>query len=616
MGVRGRVGGLGALVRAAPRRARGPTSPSPAASTCRCTTAAARPTRSCGIGGFEGRALRAGDELAIGSDARDPPAGRRVDPSDVPVHPSTAEVHLLVGLHSYRLTEDSLARFTDTEWKVTPDANRVGYRFRGAELEFVPREQPLRRGQRPRQRHRLRLPGRVGAGPRRRRADRAAAGRGHRRRLRDARHRRQRRPRPARPRPRPATGRASCPSTSTARWRSAGTASARSTASVPARLRSEEARPWAATPSRPARPASSTTGPRPTRTPYVTEGASVAEGDTVGLVEVMKTFHEVKADAAGTVAQVPRRERGRGDDRPGPGRAGDVTACERVLVANRGEIALRVVRACRELGIRSVAVYSDADAAAAHVRLADDAVHIGKSSASKSYLRRGRDPRGGALGRASTRCTPATASSPSGRRSPAACEEAGLVVRRAAVVGDRDDGRQGGGAGGGAARGRARRCRAATRSRRPTRRGGRGRGGRLPGARQGVGGRRGTGHPAGGVGGRAAAPWWPRPSARRRRRSGPDKVYLERALQAPRHVEVQVLADTHGGRRALLRARVLAAAAPAEDPRGGAGAGARPASCGRRCATAAVRCRARSATSARARSSSCVEGERRSSSSR
>ena len=63
-----------------------------------------------------------------------------------------------------------------------------------------------------------------------------------------------------------------------------------------------------------------------------------------------------------------------------------MTGLRSVLVANRGEIALRVVRACRELGIRSVAVYSDADASAAHVRHADDAVHIGKSSASKSYL--------------------------------------------------------------------------------------------------------------------------------------------------------------------------------------------------------------------------------------
>ena len=59
---------------------------------------------------------------------------------------------------------------------------------------------------------------------------------------------------------------------------------------------------------------------------------------------------------------------------------------DKILIANRGEIALRVVRACREMGIRSVAVHSTADADAMHVRMADEAVCIGPPPSSQSYL--------------------------------------------------------------------------------------------------------------------------------------------------------------------------------------------------------------------------------------
>ncbi|MEJ5171548.1 MAG: biotin carboxylase N-terminal domain-containing protein, partial [Fimbriimonadales bacterium] len=58
----------------------------------------------------------------------------------------------------------------------------------------------------------------------------------------------------------------------------------------------------------------------------------------------------------------------------------------KVLIANRGEIARRVERACGDLGLRSVAVYSDADAGASYVRQADEAYCIGESNPVKSYL--------------------------------------------------------------------------------------------------------------------------------------------------------------------------------------------------------------------------------------
>ena len=59
---------------------------------------------------------------------------------------------------------------------------------------------------------------------------------------------------------------------------------------------------------------------------------------------------------------------------------------KKILIANRGEIALRIIRACRDMGIRTVAVYSTADKNAMHVQLADESVCIGPAPARDSYL--------------------------------------------------------------------------------------------------------------------------------------------------------------------------------------------------------------------------------------
>lgn len=100
-----------------------------------------------GLGGHEGRALKEGDELEVGEAGdRSSRVGMAVAPERIPTFSRETELRVIIGLASYRLTEESMKTFLSTEWTVTPDADRVGYRYRGGELEFVEREQPAGAG--------------------------------------------------------------------------------------------------------------------------------------------------------------------------------------------------------------------------------------------------------------------------------------------------------------------------------------------------------------------------------------------------------------------------------------------------------------------------------------
>ncbi len=216
----------------------------------------------------------------------------------------------------------------------------------------------------------------------------------------------------------------------------------------------------------------------------------------------------------------------------------------KVLVANRGEIAVRVIRTCQEMGVGTVAVYSDADRGALHVRSADEAVHLGPSPARESYLvmerlldaakQTGADAVHPGYGFLSERADFARA-----------VEAAGLVF-----VGPRPEAME---AMGEKTRARARMVAAGV----PVVPGS---DGPLAGEAEALACAGRIGWPvmvkaAAGGGGRGMrrveraedlpAAWQ---SARREAQAafGDDRLYLEKALSRPRHVEVQVFGDEHG----------------------------------------------------------------------
>jgi acetyl-CoA carboxylase biotin carboxylase subunit len=217
---------------------------------------------------------------------------------------------------------------------------------------------------------------------------------------------------------------------------------------------------------------------------------------------------------------------------------------ERVLVANRGEIAIRVIRACRDLGISPVAVYSEADRESLHVALADDAVEIGPAMARKSYL----VPEAvvDAARRAGAQAVhPGYGFLSEDPRLPRACEAAGIVfvgppADVMAAVGDKVTARE-----------------AAMRAGVPVVPGS---DGRISDAGEAASVAEAIGYPvmikaSAGGGGRGIrvverpdqlAAAFGQASAEAEAAFGDGGLFLEKQLVRPRHIEVQVLADAHG----------------------------------------------------------------------
>ncbi len=221
-----------------------------------------------------------------------------------------------------------------------------------------------------------------------------------------------------------------------------------------------------------------------------------------------------------------------------------MTAIRKILIANRGEIALRILRACRELGIGVVAVYSDADRAALHVLHADEAYRLGPAPSAESYLRGDRILEIAQQSGADA-IHPGYGFLSENADFAQACQEAGVTfigppASAMRTLGSKTRARQ-----------------AADRAGMP----------RTPGSTEGLRSleealaiAEGIGYPVmlkaaaggGGKGMRAIATPEEMPSAfegardEAARAFGSSEVYLEKLIQRPRHIEIQVMADQHG----------------------------------------------------------------------
>ena len=130
--------------------------------------------------------------------------------------------------------------------------------------------------------------------------------------------------------------------------------------------------------------------PDPESPPFVKVGDHVGPETTVCIVEAMKVFNQIPAEVSGRIIAVLVENGAAGRVRAAAVQSRyrrDVTVFKRILVANRGEIALRIFRACRELGIETVAIFSEADRGAAYLELADEAYCVGPPKAADSYLK-------------------------------------------------------------------------------------------------------------------------------------------------------------------------------------------------------------------------------------